>query len=151
MILARWHIVASPYSHVTIDDQQVITRFPDGKQAVCKIEQGDNPWYRSVAESCGYGEEWRFYAKHHDLFHSWLWENLHAAPSPTLWSVAHSQQRPECGDEEWLVNTIQWTVATGRRDCHTQRLARLMGTEWQAITDRLESVLHGIGLHPRSA
>lgn len=148
MTIFRSFTVASQFSTCTVETETVVTEFPDGYKAVCEIGRGNNPYYRDVAADCGYGRNWRRYAQHHDLFHSVLWEAIHREPSPVLWGVAHGLPH-EGADEEWMVNTVQMMVATGRRDIHADRLRLMMGPRWEQMIDELAGQVTAIGLPVR--
>lgn len=120
---------------------RVRVEFCDGTRTL--LDYGNMPpdqadWYRGIAHLCGYDDPFR-YAVHHDLAHCWLSQRLWGVPSPTLWAVAHDLPDPAInGSEEYLVNTAQWTLATGNREWHAEYLRQIVGDGWRETLDALE-------------
>lgn len=136
---------------MTVSSAAVVTRFEDGSSAFCDIPKGDNGYYQDVARRCGYGDNWKLYAQHHDVMHVLLAWHLWGKPSPALWAVAHDAPPPVDNDvEEWLANTFAWILMTGNRGYHSEYLsAEFPG--WGAALHSIEKALLEVGLLPQSA
>jgi hypothetical protein len=101
-------------------------------------------WYEGVVAKCGYASV-PAYSVHHDFCHLWLPERLWGIPSPTLWAVAHAHKPPPINaSEEYLVNTVQWTLATGDRDWNAEYLRQIVGEDWRAVLDALQADLDAL-------
>jgi len=89
-----------------LDDQRVVTRFPDGTEAYACPH--DTPEYHAHAvEKTGMDDIMR-YCWQHDLMHI-IYAEMRGEPSVVLWRLAHDldTETPECDAEEIGAQNLQ--------------------------------------------
>lgn len=121
----KYHTIENGYTVKVI--------FNDGAFTECNwrdMPQEQKDWYVDIARKCGY-EDVGLYAYHHDYLHCKLAEDLWDIPSPTLWSVAHNEPVPIINPhEEYMINTLQWCIATQNSDWHNNYFTQVIGADW---------------------
>ena len=94
-------IVRLTFAEVRLYDGWVWTQFPDGSGygAYPDNSEEGRDRYLDLARRLGY-ETAMGYCWEHEVFHSFLAQELHGRPSPILWALAHNKRHPEYTVEE---------------------------------------------------
>lgn len=134
-------------AHSTIEWEPgaVVCRFAAGVQTRSdwgSLLRDQREWYEGVVRTCGYDDRVAAYALHHDFCHLWLPERLWGVPSPTLEAVANGWPPPPINrSEEYLVNTVQWALATGNLEYRAEYLRQIVGEDWiQVLADLADAL-----------
>lgn len=141
-------------STVFLRPDLVRTVFWDDTYVDCEIEKGNNPAYKKVAQDCGYGDDWRLYALHHDLVHNYVAEyrlGCEGGFSLGLYFSAKGVKYAGYKAEEYLVNTVQWVWATSNLGYHDRYLRDQFGHEWISVLGKLGNILHNLRTRPSCA
>lgn len=123
----------------------VVCRFPGGARTRGDwgaLMRDQREWYEGVVRACGYGDQIAAYALHHDFCHLWVPQRVWNIPSPTLEAVANGWPSPPVNrSEEYLINTVQWTIATGDRSHNREYLRQVVGEDFEQVLDELQAAL----------
>ncbi len=99
---------------------------------------GHDPAYYRLAERLGYGSDVTLYCLEHDLFHSFVEQELFHRESPILWNLAHDITHAPWTTvyEEAVVQMFQGFLRAG-----WDMTAVAPGVDWWAIREKARGLL----------